>query len=74
MPARTVELYVTAFALFAVLGSCGDSIYQYQVPQSTGDGWSTASLADVGLDLDRDDPIGYILAKPAVHEPGTYWY
>lgn len=43
-------LWSTVFALCAVLGSCGDSSYTYQVPQATGDGWSTASLADVGLD------------------------
>lgn len=34
----------------SVLGSCGDSTYTDQAPQATGDGWSTASLADVGLD------------------------
>ncbi len=27
--------------------------YQYQVPEQTADGWSTASLADVGLDKQR---------------------
>ena len=27
--------------------------YQYAVPQETGDGWATASLADVGLSEDR---------------------
>jgi len=43
-------LLSTIFALVSVLGSCRSSNYEYQVPQATGDGWSTASLADVGLD------------------------
>lgn len=44
-------LYLVAFITLTCLVAC--SGYEYQVPVETGDGWETASLAEVELDENR---------------------
>jgi CubicO group peptidase (beta-lactamase class C family) len=55
MPTRsisrsTVILLALGIILCSALAACSTDNYAYRVPQKTGDGWETASLADVGID------------------------
>ena len=52
--AFAVENRLLVSVLLLALGGCGNPVspdgYTYTVPPQTGDGWVTASLADVGMD------------------------
>ena len=52
---RKIHTFVLYAILFALITACSivDSSYQYQIPPKTEDGWQTASLDNVGMDVDR---------------------